>query len=118
MEMRTPSTYADWHANTLSPRCDRCDRALDLFRVNPAEKTAAIAHNLHGIRDVVTELLAQPQADRRSWLNDERVAAFESHALLVSSAAKVYADLMLRRLIELDDPAGRSTAPGGVWKTV
>lgn len=118
MDMHSPDVYADWHANTVSPRCDVCGRALDLFGASPEEKTAAIAHNLHGIRDVVAELFAQPQIDRPSWLNDERVAAFEAHAQLVSVAGPIQADLMLRRLIELDDPAGRSTAPGGVWKTV
>lgn len=118
MDMHSPDVYADWHANTVSPRCDVCGRALDLFGSSPAEKTAAIAHNLHGIRDVVAELLAQPQVDRRSWLNNERVAAFEAHAKLVPLGGRIQADLMLRRLIELDDPAGRATAPGGVWKTV
>lgn len=118
MAMHSPDVYADWFANSLSPRCDTCVRPLDLFGASPSEKTAAIEHNLHGVRDIVTELMAQPVGQRQSWLHEERVGAFEAHAQLISPAAKVQADLMLRRLLEVDDPAGRRTTPNGAWQQI
>lgn len=116
LAFRSPAIYADWYANSISPRCDTCDRNLDLFDSTPADKSLIIAHNLHSIADFVGELLDQPADQRARWLDQERVGAFLRHAQINSVAKKVEADMTLRALCELDDPHLRETVPAGRWK--
>lgn len=116
LDTRSPDVYADWYANSRSPHCDQCHRALDMFEATPTDKPNIIRHNLHAVRDLAAEITAQPAAQRPAWLNHERVEAFLRHASLTSRAAPVEADRTLRALCELDDPQMRETSPAGHWK--
>ena len=118
MATHSPDHYADWYVQAPSPICTPCDRPLDVFDATPSDKSAAIAHNLHGSHDHIAELLAQPAEQRVTWLAFERLAAFQRHQALVSSATRVSADPMLRALVSVDDPQQRSTTPDGHWQTV
>jgi hypothetical protein len=116
MEMRSPSTYADWYANSPMPTCRHCHRSLESYQPTASDKTLLIGHNLHGITEFAVELMTAPESERAAWLNNERVDAFLRHGKLTSTGARVSADLTLRRLCELDDPQLRETRPTGAWK--
>lgn len=116
MEMRSPSIYADWYANSVTPTCPRCRRPLESYQPTPQDKTLLIAHNLHGITDFAAEIFAVAESERAGWLDNERVEAFLRHGRLTPAGAKINADETLRRLCELDDPHYRMTSPAGVWK--
>jgi hypothetical protein len=116
MEMRSPSIYADWYANSPSPTCARCRRPLESYQPNLPDRSALIAHNLHGITDFATEILDIAEPDRADWLNTERVEAFLRHGRLTSVGSEINADRTLRFLCELDDPQYRATSPAGAWK--
>lgn len=116
MEMRSPSVYADWYANSATPTCSRCRRPLESYQSTPHDKTLLIVHNLHGITDFATEIFTVVESERAGWLNNERVEAFLRHGRLTSTGAKINADETLRRLCELDDPQYRTTSPTGAWR--
>lgn len=116
MEMRSPSIYADWYANSATPTCPRCQRPLESYRPSPSDKSLLITHNLHGITDFATEILGVAEPSRAGWLDHERVEAFLRHGRLSSTGAKINVDRTLRQLCELDDPQYRATSPAGVWK--
>jgi hypothetical protein len=116
LEMRSPAVYADWYANSRSPQCQPCGRALDSYQPTPSDKESIIRHNMHAIHDVVVELTAVPAVDQAAWLNDQRVQALMRHTQLTSPGAIVDADLTLRRLCELDDPQMRETTRAGAWR--
>lgn len=116
LEFRSPAVYADWYANSRSPRCEPCGRNLDFFEPTPPDKAQIIAHNLHAISDFADEVIARPKPERAAWLNQERVEAFLRHAELTSMAKQVEADYTLRCLCEIDDPLMRETTPAGHWK--
>ncbi|HTC68617.1 MAG TPA: hypothetical protein VK662_03550 [Acidothermaceae bacterium] len=114
MEMRTPTIYVDWYANSPTPTCPGCQRSLESYETTSSDKTLLIKHNLHGITDFAAEIMAVPEQDRAAWLNSERVEAFVRHAQLTGPG--VSADMTLRRLCELDDPHLRETRQSGAWK--
>lgn len=116
MELRSPSIYADWYANSATPTCPRCQRPLESYQPTSQDKTLLIAHNLHGITDFATEILGVSESERASWLDHERVEAFLRHGRLTSIGAKINTDRTLRQLCELDDPQYRTAGPAGVWK--
>lgn len=115
-EFRSPMIYADWYANAPSPTCRRCRRTLDLFEPTVSEKEAIIAHNLHQITDLATDLLARDAADQPGWLNQFRVRCFEAHQWLNGAAAAVAADPTLLHLCSMDDPQMRTAMKSGHWQ--
>jgi len=115
LEFRSPDFYSDWYADSPSPSCTVCERRLDAFEPNDADKQRIIEHNLHAIHCLAADLLGIPAADRPAWLGNARLAALEAHGSLTSQATPVRADPTLRYLCEMDDPQLRSTTPSGAW---
>ena len=103
-ELRSPQIYADWYANSPSPFCGKCARALDLFEPELSDKAAIVAHNLHQATDHVNELLAQPVENRPSWLNEQRLAALDRHMELNPALGDTVLNDTLRHLLELRRP--------------
>jgi len=113
-EHRSPDTYADWFANSLSPTCPACgNRALDAFGRNPADKDAVLRHNVHAWLRVHADLQGRDLRARRQMLAAERLEALAAHLQLRPASGYVEADPVLRQLVELDDPRGRHTTPQG-----
>jgi hypothetical protein len=116
-EHRSPSTYADWYANSLSPTCGACGgRALDEFGSGEADKEAVLGHNVHEWLGVYAELRCLDLVRRRRLLVAERAAALAAHLILRPAVVTVEADPVLRQLVELDDSQGRRTTPQGAWR--
>lgn len=116
LSFRSPSVFADWYVNALSPVCAVCGRAVDRYSASDADKQAILVHNVHASVDFAIELLNQPEAARAGWLNSERIAAFVAHSWLSrTGASSLQADRTLRNLCEIDDPTARSTTPVGSW---
>jgi hypothetical protein len=116
LEFRSPGIYADWYANSRSPRCDRCRRDLDSFEPTAQDKAQIIAHNLHAISDFADDVIARPEQERAMWLNQQRVDALLRHTELTPTARQVDADRTLRYLCEMDDPSRRKTTAVGRWR--
>ncbi|MFD9891556.1 hypothetical protein ACFWY9_19645 [Amycolatopsis sp. NPDC059027] len=115
-EQRSPSTYADWYANSRSPVCAACGgRALDSFGNSDDEKHAVLSHNVHAWLGVLTEMRQVADTERAGWLAEQRLGGFEAHAMLRPAGVRMEADLVLRQLVELDDPGRRRTTPDGAW---
>ena len=115
LETRSPTIYGDWYANSPSPHCDTCDRALDVFDTDPADKQRIVEHNLHAIHDFTAEIRDQPPAERAAWLHQTRVDAFLAHGTLTSGGSVIKAEDTLRYLCEIDDPRRRRTRANGHW---
>ncbi len=116
-EHRSPDTYADWFANSLSPTCHVCGgRALDSFGRDPSDKEAVLRHNVHAWLGVHADLHGLDLGARRLMLAAERADALVAHLRLRPAAGYVEADSVLRQLVELDDPNGRRTTPQGAWR--
>lgn len=116
-EHRSPSTYADWYANSPSPTCDECGgRALDEFGSDEADKQAVLCHNVHEWLGVHSRVCDLDPVGRRLVLGEERADALAAHLNLRPATFRVEADPVLRELVELDDPQGRRTTPQGAWR--
>jgi len=116
-EHRSPSTYADWYANSPSPVCSACGgRALDEFGGDDTDKQAVLRHNVHAWLGVHSEIRALDRDDRRRVLTRERANALAAHLSLRPATVRLEADPILRQLVELDDPQGRRTTPEGAWR--
>lgn len=114
-EHRTPGVYADWFANSPSPTCPDCDgRALDVFDKTDTDKRNVLRHNVHAWLAVFEELRLRTRPEQRRWSADEWLTALTAHLTLRPGAGTVEADLLLRQLVELDDPLGRRTTLQGV----
>ena len=115
--VRSPSVYADWYAGTDSPSCDDCGRPLDVFATSDGDKDAILAHNVHELLRCADDLFRREGAARRqAHLAASIVDALAEHAALHPAAAGHEADPVLRRLAELDDPAGRRVLPSGAFR--
>jgi len=113
-EHRTPGIYADWFANSPSPTCPDCnDRALDVFDKTDTDKRNVLCHNVHAWLAVFNELRVQTPPEQRRWSADEWLTALTAHLTLRPGVGTVGADLLLRQLVELDDPLGRRTTLQG-----
>lgn len=116
-ETRSPSTYADWFANSPSPTCTDCGgRALDGFSNHPADKEQVLRHNVHAWLGVQTEITRRRPAAAQDWLNTERCRGLAAHAAIRPIPVTLQADMLLRALCELDDPQQRRTTPTGQWR--
>ncbi|WP_148615479.1 hypothetical protein [Nocardioides rubriscoriae] len=115
LEFRSPEVYAEWFANSASPVCGRCSRALDLFSTSPTDKAAIVRHNIHAMHEFLTALMEQPAADRAAWLNGVRVEALDRHLVLAQRGGAIRTGETLRLLLELDDPQMRRLSPAGIW---
>lgn len=115
LELRSPMIYADWYANSPSPYCHTCGRALDVFETTVADKSVIIGHNLHQTSAHITDLMAQPASGRLSWLRDVRLDAHASHMALNPQGDMVL-HRSLHKFLELDDPMMREMTRAGVWK--
>lgn len=115
LELRSPMIYADWYANSRSPYCNTCGRALDLFEPTVADKSVIIGHNLHQATDHIADLMAQPARDRLAWLRDVRLDAHARHMALNPQGDMVL-HRSLHKFLELDDPLMREMTRAGAWK--
>jgi hypothetical protein len=107
--------YADWYANSPSPYCRTCGRALDVFETTVADKSVIIGHNLHQTSAHITDLMAQPASDRLVWLRNVRIGAHARHMALNPQGDMVL-HRSLHKFLELDDPSMREMTRAGVWK--
>lgn len=113
-ELRSPTVYADWYANSRSPYCATCRRALDVFAPTKQDKTVIIRHNLHQTTEHINRLAAVPPADRAAWLRGVRLNAHAQHMKL-NPLATVLLNRGLREFLMLDDTAHRSMTRSGAW---
>jgi hypothetical protein len=115
-ESRSPTTYADWYANSPSPRCALCGgRELDGFTNDAADKQAVLVHNVHAWLQVLDEIRSRSSLDAQAWLDADRRRALEEHLVLRPEASALEADRLLRALCEVDDLLGRKTDATGRW---
>lgn len=115
-EFRSPTTYADWYADTPSPTCADCGgRALDTFTADPADKQAILRHNVHAWLAVLDEITARDPLAAQAWLDADRRRALSAHLGLRPGAGVVSADRALRSLCEIDDLRQRRTNVTGQW---
>ncbi|HEU0089829.1 MAG TPA: hypothetical protein VFQ77_19640 [Pseudonocardiaceae bacterium] len=116
-EHRTPDVYADWFANSPSPTCRACNgRALDVFDHTDADKRIILSHNVHTWLAVFDELRARARTEQRRWSAGEWASALAAHLTLRPAAGTLEADIVLRQLVELDDPLGRRTTSQGALR--
>lgn len=108
-ETRSPRVYSDWYANSPSPWCDTCDRAVDSF--GPDDRNAILEHTLHSWLGVWDDLALLSTAERADCLHDEWGQAFLRHQELTGRA--VTADPLLRQLLGPDDPGSPAALPIG-----
>ena len=90
LEMRSPAIYEDWYADLPTPVCPDCNTAVDSYTSDDEDKLAVVEHNL-------------------------RADALAAHLSLTSGGEPIDADVILRRLCELDDPQQRRTTTSGAW---
>lgn len=115
-EFRSPTTYADWYANSPSPGCAMCGgRPLDAFSNHPADKQAVLLHNVHAWLRVLDELRSRSPLEAQAWLDADRRRALAEHSVLRPGAGRLAADPLLRSLCEIDDLLGRRTDVTGRW---
>lgn len=115
LELRSPMIYSDWYANSRSPNCHTCGRALDLFQRTVADKAVIIGHNLHQTSAHISDLMAQPVTTRAAWLREVRLEAHDCHMSLNPQGDMVL-HRTLHKFLELDDPQMREMSRAGVWK--
>lgn len=111
-ETRSPTVYADWHANSRSPWCETCQCAIDTF--GPGDRDTIFQHTLHSWLDVWEDLAPLPLAEMARQLRDELREAFLRHREFTGTG--MTADRLLCRLVELDDPYGRTAQTDGQWR--
>ncbi|NIH86382.1 hypothetical protein [Amycolatopsis granulosa] len=115
-EHRSPMTYADWYANSPSPRCGRCGgRALDSFAGTDQDRRAILRHNVHTWLAMWDELHPLRREEQQQALAEELRTAFSRHARLRLGNVRLEVDPLLRQLVELDDPEQRSATRAGSW---
>ncbi|GAA3024184.1 hypothetical protein GCM10010528_02740 [Gordonia defluvii] len=115
LEMRSPAIYEDWYADLPTPVCPDCNTAVDSYTSDDEDKLAVVEHNLHAIDEFVRELNDREYPERAAWLRRSRADALAAHLSLTSGGEPIDADVILRRLCELDDPQQRRTTTSGAW---
>ncbi len=115
LELRSPMIYADWYANSRSPRCATCARPLDVFDTTPADKAVIIGHNLHQTTAHIASLVAHAPEARAAYLREVRLEAHANHMQL-NPLGDMVLNRGLHKFLELDDPQMRSMSRAGAWK--